>query len=86
MTGLQKLTWLILLIVAFGLGAYDFWVGYQTQGYATISWLIYTESLQRPALPFMFGFLCGHIFGTMPDSGGQTRAEHWFKEVFKQTL
>jgi hypothetical protein len=67
---LQMITLMIVIAIAFLLGVYDVWVSTETNGWASISWILYTEALKRPALPFAFGFLMGHIFGTMPDSGG----------------
>ncbi len=65
MSPYQQLTMAIIVVVAFVLGIYDFWVSYKTKGYGTISWVLYTQARERPAIPFMFGFLFGHIFGTM---------------------
>lgn len=71
LNGYEQLTMLVVIVAAFGLGIYDFWVGYKTKGWGTISWVLYSAALKRPAIPFAFGFLMGHIFGTMPDSGAK---------------
>ena len=48
--------------------AYDIWAvaKYGLDGGKTISWTIYSESLGRPAIPFLtglvIGLVCGHFF------------------------
>ena len=48
----------IILIVAL----WDFYVLYQGQQQATFSVVIYESSKKWPVIPFVLGFLCGHIF------------------------
>ena len=48
----------IILIVAL----WDCYVLYQGQQQATISVVIYESSKKWPVIPFVLGFLCGHIF------------------------
>jgi hypothetical protein len=89
---LQLVTFLVVVAVAVVLGVYDGIIGYQTDGWASISWVLYSQALKRPAISFAFGFLMGHIFasmpGTPPESGAQqskplskpqsySRPSHW---------
>jgi hypothetical protein len=63
----QKLTILILVTIGVLLGVYDIWVAWDSGATATISWMIWQTSKQYPALAFGIGFLCGHLFGSMPE-------------------
>ena len=48
----------IILVVAL----WDCYVLYQGQQQATFSVVIYESSKKWPVIPFVLGFLCGHIF------------------------
>lgn len=61
----QQITEVLILVVAFALGIYDFVVDRLGGGEATISFVIWSWSVRYPALPFAFGFLCGHLFAQM---------------------
>jgi len=41
---------------------YDTWASTQKSGTTSISELIFMWSIRWPAVPFMVGFLCGHLF------------------------
>ena len=71
MTKLQVATsYVIFTIVVLAL-FYDV-VAYVQGGVgATISWVIWQTSKEYPALPFAFGFLCGHLFGGMSLDNGE---------------
>jgi len=52
---------LVVFIVAV-VAAWDVYVIYQGQQEATFSVVIYESSRRWPVIPFVLGFLCGHIF------------------------
>ena len=52
---------LVVFIVAV-VAAWDVYVIYQGQQEATFSVVLYESSRRWPVIPFVLGFLCGHIF------------------------
>ena len=52
---------LVVFIVAV-VAAWDVYVIYQGQQEATFSVVLYESSRRWPVIPFVFGFLCGHVF------------------------
>lgn len=51
----------LVLIVA----VFDFWVIYKKGKYFSISAYIIRWSKKYPSIPFLIGFLCGHLFWSM---------------------
>ncbi len=41
---------------------FDLYLALAKGGAQTISWQLYEISLKWPVIPFIVGFLCGHIF------------------------
>ena len=52
---------LVVFIVAV-VAAWDVYVIYQGQQEATFSVVLYESSRRWPVIPFVLGFLCGHVF------------------------
>lgn len=52
---------LVVSIVAV-VAAWDVYVIYQGQQEATFSVVLYESSRRWPVIPFVLGFLCGHVF------------------------
>ena len=52
---------LVVFIVAV-VAAWDVYVIYQGQQEATFSIVLYESSRRWPVIPFVLGFLCGHVF------------------------
>ena len=52
----------ILVIIAIFLGIYDISVIAKYGVKQSISYLIYNLARQYPAIPFLIGFLMGHLF------------------------
>jgi hypothetical protein len=53
---------LAALAIVFG---YDFYLYFGGGTEATISWYLYTLAYEKPFVPFLIGFLCGHLFWSM---------------------
>ena len=52
---------LVLAVVAIIFGVDAYWLA--TEGYfATVSYNVYTTSKENPAIPFVIGFIMGHLF------------------------
>lgn len=65
MSNNQKISaWAIGLTVVI-LGGYDIWAGVHGGYQATISWVMWDQSHTYPIIPFLMGFLCGHLFTQM---------------------
>jgi len=60
-----SITAIIVILTAVLLGLYDIFAIYMWGGNMTISWQLYTMGQNYPAIPFGFGFLFGHIYGSM---------------------
>ena len=58
----RKITVILLLTLVVGLIFFDFWAVGQGGFEATISRVIYDTAREWPILPFLGGFLCGHLF------------------------
>jgi H+/Cl- antiporter ClcA len=52
---------LVVFIVAV-VAAWDVYVIFQGQQEATFSVVLYESSKRWPVIPFVLGFLCGHVF------------------------
>jgi hypothetical protein len=60
-----KLTATLLIGTVLAFPLYDIWVGYNYGANATISMVVWYSSMKYPFIPFMSGFLAGHIFSQM---------------------
>ena len=61
----MRITTVVLLSVAFGLGVYDIIIG-KIFGYqATISWDFWSGAKRWPIIAFAMGVLMGHFFAQM---------------------
>ncbi len=62
MNKLSKLTIFVFCALLFVLLSFDVWTmtvrGYET----TVSWTLYMVSKDWPCIPFVFGFLAGHVW------------------------
>ena len=58
----KKVTAAVLLTTTVVLIGYDIAADLAAGSDATISWVIYTNATNRPALAFAAGFLNGHLF------------------------
>lgn len=62
---MKKITGFVILASIVVLVAYDFFAYSKGGTDATISWLIWTWSLETPTVSFSAGYLCGHLFAQM---------------------
>ena len=58
----RKITIIVILVVTVFAIAYDAWVCLTYGSAATISWVTWTTARNYPAISFVVGFLCGHLF------------------------
>ncbi len=56
------ITRMLIVFIVSVVAAWDVYVIYQGQQEATFSVVIYESSRRWPVIPFVLGFLCGHIF------------------------
>lgn len=63
------ITRIIILLIVAVIAVWDFylfwqinWNGVQEAQNATFSVILYESSRRWPVIPFVFGFLCGHVF------------------------
>ena len=56
------ITRMLIVFIVLLVTLWDFYVIYQGQVPATFSVVIYESSKRWPVIPFVLGFLCGHIF------------------------
>lgn len=62
-----RLTVIFIVVIIATIAVYDLWA--LSTGYEhTLSWTITTASHATLAIPFLFGFLAGHLFGGMKGS------------------
>lgn len=62
---MKKLNWRTLSVFLGLLGillGYDVWTLSRNGYSATVSWNLLEWSKEWPAIPFVFGFFCGHLF------------------------
>ena len=56
------ITRMLIALIVLVIAVWDFYVIYQGHQEATFSVVIYESSKRWPVIPFVLGFLCGHIF------------------------
>jgi hypothetical protein len=56
------LTIAIMALAVVLLAIYDIYAAIKGGFSNTISWVVYTNSLKYPIIPFAIGVLCGHFF------------------------
>jgi len=67
MKGIKITSFLIIALVAI-IAIFDFWVIAEHGKQASISAVIIRWSYDYPSIPFLLGFVCGHLFWRMKDA------------------
>ena len=63
----KRVTGIVIVATAVALILYDIWVLIEPTPADSISAIINQISMGHPAIPFAFGFLCGHWFWPLTD-------------------
>ncbi len=64
---LKKITPYFILATVVIIAAYDFWIIAEAGKQQSISAVLIRWSHEYPSIPFLLGFLCGHLFWRMKD-------------------
>ncbi len=63
----KKMTAIFIGVCVVVIGAYDVYAILVGGKEASISWTLVEWSYDYPSIPFLSGFLCGHLFWRMKD-------------------
>lgn len=66
---MRKITGIFIVVMVLVIAAYDIWVIAEHGKAASISWVIIEWAHAHPSIPFLSGYLCGHLFWRMRDPG-----------------
>lgn len=62
------MTLVFVLLIVFIIAVFDIYVILKKGKYHSISAFIIRSSRQYPSIPFLIGFVCGHLFWSMDTS------------------
>lgn len=69
----RKLTGIFILVLIVAIAVYDIYIINVAGKDASISQVLIDYAYDYPSFPFIFGFICGHLFWRM---GGDRRKKH----------
>jgi hypothetical protein len=65
--GVMNLTVLFMLVIILSVTIFDVFIIYKKGKYESISAHIIRAAKKYPSIPFLIGFVCGHLFWSMSD-------------------